>query len=81
MNSFEGHFVIQEQVHGKLVWGVPNSNFDLKENLLPNPASKQIIDTVPAPYWCTQGCGGNQIDPTNINLYENGECIEFGVCE
>ena len=38
-------------------------------------------ELVPAPFYCTSGCGGNAIDPANINLFDHGECIRHGVCK
>ncbi|CAD5122263.1 DgyrCDS10708 [Dimorphilus gyrociliatus] len=47
-----------------------------------DPESEHIrTELVMAPYFCLQGCGGNQTDVHDINIYQFGKCVEHGKCE
>lgn len=34
-----------------------------------------------APFFCSQGCGGNRTDVFDINVYQFGTCVQQGKCE
>ncbi|XP_002168100.2 uncharacterized protein LOC100197876 isoform X1 [Hydra vulgaris] len=38
------------------------------------------IEYVPAPYYCNNTCGGSVLDPSDINVFQNGKCILQDVC-
>lgn len=57
-------------------------NFNKKvENVYIELELEDGVEYVPAPYYCTNGCGGNRTDESDINIYENGICVRQDVCE
>ena len=58
------------------------NNFDSKitDEIIPLEV-EDGVEYVPAPYYCVNGCGGNVTDPSDINVYDNGQCIQQGLCK
>jgi len=58
------------------------NNFDSKvpDEIIPLEVEDDV-EYVPAPYYCVNGCGGNVTDPSDINVYDNGQCIHHGLCK
>ena len=72
--AYKGFFNYQYQKQVKIVmdpWAFPISI---------TPEIETQTEYVPAPFYCSNSCGGNVTDLTNINKFENGECIRQGVC-
>jgi len=41
---------------------------------------KILVENVPSHYYCTGGCGGNQLSPNSVLLWDNGICVKQEVC-
>lgn len=84
-NSLTGVYDPDRQQHMAMKWGFPGS---IHKNYgcygAPEPmvgVPKERTQIVPAPYFCTGGCGHKIRDDSNINIFDNGECIYQDRCE
>lgn len=41
---------------------------------------QDVTETIPPAYYCTGGCGGQQLSSENRLLWQNGECVSHETC-